>query len=126
MAKLSLRILVIVLLTTAAATILTATADAPAKALSEGQSLTDDLCPFWFKFTSCWVSIAKVDGCAAELVKSITSFRVGISADCCNAITDVSDKCFSIFGALFAPLLKSHCIAFFPNASLAESPQSSA
>lgn len=127
MAKLPLYFLLAILLTTTAASTSDAKAEGPLEApLEELSSVDDLLCPFRFNFTSCWVSIAKVDGCAVELVKSITSFKVNVSTDCCNAVSDVSEKCFSIFGGLFAPLLRSHCIVFFPNAPLAEGPGSSA
>lgn len=120
MAKLSPYVLLIVLLTNVATTIVAATAEAPVTAPSNGQSLTEDSCPFRFNFTSCWLSIAKVEGCATELIKSITSFKVSVSADCCSAITDVSTGCFSIFGGVFAPLLKNHCNATSPNPSIPE------
>ncbi|EOA15082.1 hypothetical protein CARUB_v10028449mg [Capsella rubella] len=63
--------------------------------------------------TKCWSSISSVEGCVAEIFKSVFTRKFGnVGPMCCKAFSDVDSKCWPHMFPLhpfFPPLLKDTC-----------------
>ncbi|XP_010442994.1 PREDICTED: uncharacterized protein LOC104725941 [Camelina sativa] len=63
--------------------------------------------------TKCWSSLSSVEGCVAEIFKSVFTGKFGsVGSTCCKAFSDVDSKCWPhIFplNPFFPPLLKDSC-----------------
>ncbi|XP_010482777.1 PREDICTED: egg cell-secreted protein 1.1-like [Camelina sativa] len=63
--------------------------------------------------TKCWSSLSSVEGCVAEIFKSVFTGKFGdVGHMCCKAFSDVDSKCWPHMfplNPLFPPLLKDSC-----------------
>ncbi|XP_010446357.1 PREDICTED: uncharacterized protein LOC104729153 [Camelina sativa] len=63
--------------------------------------------------TKCWSSLSSVEGCVAEIFKSVFTGKFGsVGHMCCKAFSDVDSKCWPHMFPLnpfFPPLLKDSC-----------------
>ncbi|KAK1285031.1 hypothetical protein QJS10_CPB20g01298 [Acorus calamus] len=77
-------------------------------AAEENKTVVDDI-------EKCWAAVISASGCMQDVFSSFFTGRIGLNPQCCAAIEDISDSCFSkifpFFDTSFNPLLKAFCVA---------------